>query len=123
MATLLNVLRRIQVLTGRKTCVFSQPGEVLARLVAAAVFKTVGTCVKRWFGGFDSHALPFLFFDGGSVDLTTTNRPQLGSVFAISFNTCSACADSMPICVQLDKLRGKRSLATRKYVPEAVDSC
>ena len=34
-------------------------GEVLARLVAAAVFKTVGTRVNRGSGGFDSHALPF----------------------------------------------------------------
>jgi hypothetical protein len=32
--------------------------EVPARLVAAAVFKTVGTVVNRRFGGFDSHALP-----------------------------------------------------------------
>ena len=32
--------------------------EVLAHLVVAAVFKTVGTCVNRRSGGFDSHALP-----------------------------------------------------------------
>ena len=32
--------------------------EVLARLVAAAVFKTVGRRVNRVAGGFDSHALP-----------------------------------------------------------------
>ena len=40
--------------------------EVPARLVAAAVFKTVGTFVKRWFGGFDSHALPLLSSPGGA---------------------------------------------------------
>ncbi len=33
-------------------------GEVPARLVAAAVFKTVGSYVKHAIGGFDSHALP-----------------------------------------------------------------
>ena len=32
--------------------------EVLVRLVAAAVFKTVGPYVKHAVGGFDSHALP-----------------------------------------------------------------
>ncbi len=32
--------------------------EVLAHLVVAAVFKTVGTRVNRRSGGFDSHALP-----------------------------------------------------------------
>ena len=32
--------------------------EVLAYLVVAAVFKTVGRYVNRVFGGFDSHALP-----------------------------------------------------------------
>ena len=35
--------------------------EVLVHLVVAAVFKTVGTCVNRWSGGFDSHALPPFF--------------------------------------------------------------
>ena len=36
--------------------------EVLAHLVAATVFKTVGTQVKPAFSGFDSHALPPLNF-------------------------------------------------------------
>lgn len=35
--------------------------EVLAQLVLAAVFKTVGRRVNRVAGGFDSHALPFFF--------------------------------------------------------------
>ena len=35
--------------------------EVLAPLVWAAVFKTVGTQVNLGFGGFDSHSLPFFF--------------------------------------------------------------
>jgi len=34
---------------------------VRARLVAAAVFKTVGRRVNRVAGGFDSHALPLSF--------------------------------------------------------------
>ena len=34
--------------------------EVPARLVAAAVFKTVGPCVNHTVGGFDSHALPLM---------------------------------------------------------------
>ena len=35
--------------------------EVLAHLVVAPVFKTVGSCDKRGSGGFDSHALPPFF--------------------------------------------------------------
>ena len=37
---------------------------MLARLVAAAVFKTVGRRVNRVAGGFDSHALPLLDSQG-----------------------------------------------------------
>jgi len=36
----------------------SRVSEVLACLVAAAVFKTVASDVERSMGGFDSHALP-----------------------------------------------------------------
>ena len=35
--------------------------EVLVRLVAATVFKTVGPYVNRAAGGFDSHALPLFW--------------------------------------------------------------
>ncbi len=43
--------------------------EVSARLVAAAVFKTVGRQEKLAFGGFDSHTLPL---QGVSQVVSTT---------------------------------------------------
>ena len=45
--------------------------EVLAHLVVASVFKTVGSYVNRAVGGFDSHALPPFFLDAfGAVGLS-----------------------------------------------------
>ncbi len=43
--------------------------EVLAQLVLASVFKTVGPYVNRAVGGFDSHALPPFFLAAGRADL------------------------------------------------------
>ena len=67
--------------------------EVLARLVAAAVFKTVARRVNPVVGGFDSHALPL--FDLHVVVYTFRNRePSLGGSYPFHFSARSRYLES-----------------------------
>ena len=60
--------------------------EVLARLVVAAVFKTVGPYVKHAVGGFDSHALP-PYFHRTPERKVETMPGQLGKTSAFTSRT------------------------------------
>ena len=77
--------------------------EVPVRLVAAAVFKTVGPYVKHAAGGFDSHALPpfFSFRTNGSPILTLA--PSVPASF-MRRGVFAAKRDTSPVNSRLSDL-------------------
>ena len=62
--------------------------EVLAHLVVASVFKTVGSYVNRAIGGFDSHALP-PFFLGTACRLSRPAVTALRRIGQTDLRRCS----------------------------------
>ncbi len=59
--------------------------EVLAHLVVAAVFKTVGTYVNRRSGGFDSHALPLSRAVGSTREVDRQVNDPIAKLEVICF--------------------------------------